>query len=474
MGPPPATPPTPSAHSAASPSPSATAAAPGPASKPPTTPPSPIGPPNLTLSADDIGAHLDALIQIATANNGIRAAGTPGYDASADYVATQLTNMGYVVQRDPFHFTFFDEAAPVQLTVGSQHWGGADWLHSMLYSAGGDVTGVVQSVKLTPDGRQIDTGGCDPADWSDFVAGHVALIESGPCLRRDQVLNAQNAGAIGLISLYPNWTQGQTRRPTLLDPQGVTIPAVVAGGEPTQALLAAAAAGATIELDSQVTTRPATNDTLIAEWPGTTDQVVMLGAHLDSVLDGPGINDDGSGVATLLSLAHSIAANPQPVKTIRFGFWGGEEYGELGSAAYVHSLSPDEIGHISDYFNLDMVASPNAARFVYDDSTAPPGSDELTQLLLDALSAAGKPGLITDVGGASDHYNFELAGIPSAGVFSGLDRLTQSDVAAFGGQVGEPADACYHLSCDTSANINMDSALTLGGAVATVVQEIGY
>lgn len=439
-----------------------------------TATPAPAGPPRLALLGDEIGGHLDALMQIAMDNNGIRAAGTSGYDASADYVATQLTNMGYQIERDPFQFTFFDEAAPVALDVGNQHWSGGDWLHAMLYSASGDVTAVVQSVKLTPDGRLINTGGCDPADWSDFVAGHIALIESGPCLRRDQVLNAQNAGAVGLISLYPNWTQGQTRRPTLLDPQGVTIPAVVAGGEPTQALLGAAAARATVELNSQVTTRAATNDNLIAEWPGASDQIVMLGAHLDSVLDGPGINDDGSGVATLLSLARSVAANPQPVKTIRFGFWGAEEYGELGSRAYTQALSASDIGRISAYFNLDMVASPGAARFVYDDSTAPPGSDQLTQLLFDALSAAGKPGLLTDLGGASDHLNFELAGIPSAGVFSGLNPLTDQEVAVFGGEPGIPTDACYHLACDTRANINMDSALTLGGAVATVLQELAY
>ena len=155
----------------------------------------------------------------------------------------QLTQLGFQVDRKPFDFTFFDEAAPVRLIVGDQQWSGADWLHAMLYPASGNVSGVLESVRLTPDGRVIDTGGCDPADWADFVAGHVALVASGPCLRRDQVVNAQNAGAVGLISLYPSWEVGQTRRPTLLDPAGITIPAIVAGGEPTEALLSAAAAG---------------------------------------------------------------------------------------------------------------------------------------------------------------------------------------------------------------------------------------
>jgi Peptidase family M28/PA domain len=413
-------------------------------------------------------------MQIATANNGIRAAGTSGYDASADYVASQLSAMGYDVDHVPFHFSEFADAAPVELIVGDQRWSGSEWLNTMLYSASGDVTGVVQTVKLTPDGRQINTGGCDPADWSDFVAGNIALIESGPCARRDQILNAVHAGAIALISLYPNWAAGQTRRPTLLSQDGVTIPTIVAGSDPTQALLAAAAGGATAQVVTNTTITPAVNDDVIAEWPGTGDQVVMLGAHLDSVIDGPGINDNGSGVATLLSLARSVTGNPRPDETIRFGFWGAEEYGELGSAAYVSGLPATELDRLTAYFNLDMVASPNAARFVYDDSTAPPGSDQLTQMLLGALSAADKPGLLTDLGGASDHLNFELAGIPSAGVFSGINPPTDSEAQVFGNDPTMMADACYHLACDTRANINMDSALTLGGAVTTVVQDLAY
>jgi hypothetical protein len=428
----------------------------------------------LIVSADDIGRHLDALQSIADANNGIRAAGTSGYQASADYVADLLTQMGFAVQRVPFNFTFFDEAAPVQLTVGNQTWSGSEWLHSMLYAGQGDVAGVLQAVKLTPDGRLINTGGCDPADWADFVPGHIAVIESGPCIRRDQVLNAQNAGAIGLVSLYPNWLANETRRPTLLGPDVVTIPAIVAGGEPTSAILAALAAGASAQINVQLDQHPATNDDVIAEWPGTTNDVAMLGAHLDSVLDGPGINDNGSGVATLLSLAQSVAANRQPTKTIRFGFWAAEEYGELGSDAYVTGLSTDELVRIKTYLNIDMDASPNAARFVYDDANAPAGSDGLVRALLLALSAQGKPGLTTDLNGASDHYMFEQRDIPSAGVFSGLNPLTAADVAAFGGEQGVPADACYHLSCDTRGNINLDSAVTLGDAVASVLQGLAY
>jgi aminopeptidase S len=213
---------------------------------------------------------------------------------------------------------------------------------------------------------------------------------------------------------------------------------------------------------------------VIAETPGATDEVVMLGGHLDSVLDGPGMNDNGSGVATLLSLARSLSEQQPPSRTIRFGFWGAEEFGEFGSAAYVAALDAAQRSRISAYLNLDMVASPNAGRFVYDEPDAPSGSDELRDALMAALSEAGTPGEPIGVGGASDHFNFQQAGIPIGGVFSGLNPLTPEQGALFGGLPAEPADPCYHLACDTRDNINLDSALTLGDAIAQVVQGLAF
>jgi Zn-dependent M28 family amino/carboxypeptidase len=328
---------------------------------------------------------------------------------------------------------------------------------------------------LTPDGRWIDTGGCDAANWAQFVPGHIAVIESGPCFRLDQVLNAQNAGAIGLISLYPHWLGNQTRRPTLIDPGAVTIPAIVAGGEPTAAILAALAAGGSAQVHVAVETHPVTIDNVIAEIRGASDEVVMLGGHLDSVLDGPGINDNGSGVATLLSLARSVSEQPQPPpRTIRFAFWGAEEFGEFGSAAYVAGLDAAQRSRIHAYLNLDMVASPNAGRFVYDEPDASPGSDELRDALMTALSEAGTAGAPISVGGASDHFSFQQAGIPIGGVFSGLNPLLPEQAALFNALPTEPADPCYHLACDTRENVNLGSAVTLGNAVANVVQDIAF
>ncbi len=422
---------------------------------------------NLAVEADQIAAHLDALEQIAQQNDGIRAAGTPGYDASADYVAQQLTTLGFQVERQPFDFPFYDETEPVALAVGDSTWSSPSWLHAALYSGSGDVEAPLEFV-----GRGSETNGCDASDWTDFTAGHVAMVVSGGCYTRQKVELAQSVGAVALISFYPTWEEDQIKRPTLLEPAGITIPVIAAGREPWAAL--GDEEGAIAKLSVHGESRTATVDNVLAAWPGQTDRVVMLGGHLDSVLDGPGINDNGSGVASLLSLATSMAQLPQPVVTIRLGFWSAEEFGDLGSAAYVDGLGPSERGLISAYLNLDMVGSPNPGRFVYDEPTSPAGSGALTQRLLDALDVLGKPGLRADLGGASDHFAFGQAGIPVGGVFSGLDIKSVDDALDFGGVALAPMDPCYHLACDTRDNVDLDSAFLLGQAVALVLAELAY
>jgi aminopeptidase S len=85
---------------------------------------------------------------------------------------------------------------------------------------------------------------------------------------------------------------------------------------------------------------PGTGRNVIAQTrTGDTNRVVMIGAHLDSVPEGPGIVDNGSGVASLLEIATSIGASAQVKNLVRFGFFGNEETGSQGSTSYVDSLS---------------------------------------------------------------------------------------------------------------------------------------
>jgi Zn-dependent M28 family amino/carboxypeptidase len=434
---------------------------------------SPSGQAELQVQAADITRHLDALARIADENNGARTAGTPGYDASADYVAHELAALGYSVQRSQLDFPFFDEAAPVALAVGDRTWSGRDWLHAMLYSASGSASGTVQAVGIV-QGAPAGTAGCNQADWAGFTAGSVALVMSGPCFRLDQVLLAQRAGASAVVALYPSWAKGQIKRPTLVDPHGIEVPAIAVGQEPADALLSAAENGTTASVETQVTLTQAHSASVIGELAGDSDRVVMLGGHLDSVLDGPGINDNGSGVATLLAIAAALASGERPRVTVRFAFWTAEEFGDLGSRSYVDGLDGSELARIDAYLNLDMVGSPNAARYVYDDALAAPGSGQLRDALIDALARMGQPGTTEDLSGQSDHYAFAVAGIPTGGVFSGLAPLTEDEARTFGGTAGVPADACYHLACDVRDNVNLQSAMTLGQAVARVLDELAF
>jgi len=195
---------------------------------------------------------------------------------------------------------------------------------------------------------------------------------------------------------------------------------------------------------------------------------VMLGGHLDSVHDGPGINDNGSGTAALLEVAR-LMAEEDPSLRVRFAFWGGEEFGLLGSRAYVDRFGTDERAEIAAYLNFDMLGSPNFVPFVYDQADAASGSAGITDFLVEYLELEGIGAEQTDLGGASDHAFFLEAGIPTGGIFSGATELKSAAQAeAFGGTAAEPMDACYHLACDTVDNVNVELVASLAEAAIAV------
>jgi aminopeptidase S len=171
----------------------------------------------------------------------------------------------------------------------------------------------------------------------------------------------------------------------------------------------------------------------------------MAGAHLDSVPDGPGVNDNGSGVATLLGVARTFG--PRPAGRVRLGFWGAEEEGLIGSRAYVRSLTEGQRREIKAYLNFDMLGSPNAVAAVYSD-----GDPRLGRLLRRVHPGRERAIL---VGNRSDASSFQ--GVPVNGLYSGADEP---------GPGGRPRDPCYHLPCDTFGNVSMASLLPMARAAA--------
>jgi aminopeptidase S len=197
--------------------------------------------------------------------------------------------------------------------------------------------------------------------------------------------------------------------------------------------------------------------------PADPSQVVMIGAHLDSVEDGPGIVDDGSGVATLLEIATQLGTDPSVENMVRFGFFGGEENGAEGSTGYVEGLSAADRQKIKLYLNVDMVASPNGGYFVQggkgDDpeEAGPAGSASIARVLADQLVKTGvrSPEIIEFVG--DDESAFIEAGIPVGGAENGdEDQKMRRQAKDWGGQAGERYDRCYHQACDNVDNVNRD------------------
>ncbi|MEV4483734.1 M28 family peptidase [Micromonospora coxensis] len=194
------------------------------------------------------------------------------------------------------------------------------------------------------------------------------------------------------------------------------------------------------------------SNNLIAEWPqGPADQVVMFGAHLDSVSAGPGINDNGSGSASLLENALVLASqNPTMTKRVRFAWWTDEEQGLNGSEFYVNSLTATQRGYIKGYYNFDMVSSTNGGYFInrLTSTTAAP-----LKAYWDSLGL--QPEENVEGQGRSDDYPFQQAGIPTSGYATGASaRKTSTQAAKWGGTSGSAYDPCYHRACDTTSNIS--------------------
>jgi Zn-dependent M28 family amino/carboxypeptidase len=210
----------------------------------------------------------------------------------------------------------------------------------------------------------------------------------------------------------------------------------------------------------------------------------MAGAHLDSVPAGPGINDNGSGSAALLELAQNLS-KLKPENTIRLAWWGAEEAGLLGSAAYVNGLSTAEKERIALYLNFDMIGSPNYIFMVYDGDQSgfpapqgvpiPAGSVQIEDLFESYFTSVGEPYDDAQFSGRSDYQAFILADIPAGGLFTGAEVL-KSDLqqTIWGGIAGEAFDQCYHAACDTIENIDMKALEINSDAIALSVLAYSY
>jgi len=414
------------------------------------------------VTVEGVRQHQAAFQAHADANNGIRTSGTPGHKASVDYVAAALTDAGYQVMVQPFEFQTFLELSP---TVLAQVAPPTPLVTNIMsYSGSGDVTASVSTLGTIT--------GCAALDFAGFPAGNIALISRGACSFAIKATNAFNAGASGVI-IYNNTTG--TLNGTLSSTFALDIPVTSVTQSLGGDLAVAANAGLVMRLKTDTLRGTVTSYNVLAESKGGDENnVVMAGAHLDSVNAGPGIQDNGSGSAAILETALQMA-KVKPRNKVRFAWWGAEEAGLVGSTHYVGSLSEEQLDRIKVYLNFDMIGSPNFVYFVYDgdDSDAvgagpgPNGSAEIEKLFESFYMQRGLAFKGTDFSGRSDYGPFIAVGIPAGGLFTGAEGIkTLYESGMWGGTAGNQYDPCYHLACDTYDNISLTALDINSDAVA--------
>jgi Zn-dependent M28 family amino/carboxypeptidase len=432
------------------------------------------------VTLEGVKQHLTEFQQIATDNGGNRAAGTSGHDASVDYVESQLEGAGYTTTRQEFTYertnftgTSLSRTSPdpdVLYTLGIDYF-------PMDFTGGGDVSAPVTPVDVNLAGDRASTSGCELDDFAGFPAGNIALIQRGSCDFGVKAANADAAGAAGVIIFNQgNVVAGDDRLGlfggtlgSIINPDLPVVSAPFALGEQW-----VNTPGLEMNLSVQITVEEVTTENIWADTSGRADRTVVVGGHLDSVPEGPGINDNGSGTAAILETAIQMAElEIDPENRVRFAFWSGEEDGLIGSSHYVSQLSKNEIKGTALNLNFDMIGSVNSVNFVYDgDGNAlgvagPNGSGTIEGVFTDFFASQGEKTEPTDFDGRSDYFGFIEAGIPAGGLFTGAEGIKSAQQAAdFGGTAGVAYDPCYHAACDTLANVDDVTLGLMSDAVA--------
>ena len=422
------------------------------------------------VTADGMYTHLRKLQDIASANKGSRAEGTPGYDASADYVAQVLKDKGFDVQTPEFDRLDRTEGGNPTLTVAGRSYH-VDQASLLVTTPPGGVNAITLRPQKAP--------GCTAADYGAVsVKGAIAVVDDTGCSVRDKQNAAIAKGAVGLLVVSQPGTGGSPAG--LFAPgyyQQLTVPVGVIGNDADAALRRTNAA-VRLVLDSKPVLVKSRN--VVAQTKtGDTKNVVLAGAHLDSSAYSPGINDNGSGVAALLEAASVLGSQPRITNAVRFVFWGSEAE---GPTKYVGGLAQDQLDDVAMYLSVDMLGSPNAGYFTYDGDqsgqpnpdipapTVPSGSAGVERTLAGYLYLAGVRPADMPLSRTTDYGPFLAAGVPVGGLTAGSSqRKTEVQERLWGGHAGVAFDPNYSTARDTIDNIGRQALSVMGQAAAFAI-----
>lgn len=421
------------------------------------------------ITVDNMFVHLRKLQDIADSHDGNRAVGNPGYDASVDYVAQVLRDKGFDVQTPEFERMGTMRGGHPALTVSGRTY---------------QVDQASMLVTTSPEGvnaptlRPPTSSGCAAEDYGTLnISGAIAVVDDTRCSVVVKQNTALAKGAVGMLVVD---TGGQPPPGGLFSTgyyRQLTVPVGIID-ETADAALRRTSAPVRLVLDGRAEMVKHRNVTAQTK-TGSTSDVVLAGAHLDSVGGGAGINDNGSGVAALLETALQLGSSPNTRNAVRFAFWGAEELGLDGSTQYVRGLPLDQLDDLALYLNFDMVGSPNAGFFTYDGDQSgqatdpkpmPEGSAAIERTMAGYLNLAGIRPADMPIGPNTDYHPFLQAGVPVGGVTTGSSqRKTEVQARLWGGRAGVAFDPNYHTGRDTIDNVDARALGIMGPAIAFTV-----
>lgn len=417
------------------------------------------------ITEDALRGHAEKLYEIAGRSNKsfghpTRVIGSKGHWNTLAYIKSELKKLGgyYDISVQPFK-AFMGEVYSFNGTIDGSR---PESLTEMDMSPSTPKKEAVYGELVA-----VANSGCNDDDYVD-VKDKIVLIKRGECAFGDKSKLAAKFGAKAAY-IYNN-EEGDIKGTLGVPEDGVSMAPTLGlslkdGLKYLDLLKTKHSVEAMVLVDSFV--GPITTLNIIADSKfGDEDNIVMLGAHSDSVSAGPGINDDGSGTISLIEVAKQLSKFKTTNK-VRFAWWAAEEEGLLGSNYYAQNLTPEENAKIRLFMDYDMMASPNYEYEVYDGNNEvnPKGSQEIKDLYIDYYVSKGLNYTLIPFDGRSDYVGFIENGIPGGGIAAGAEKMNQEN--------GEVLDRCYHQLCDDLTNIAWDAFLINTQLIAHSVATYG-
>ncbi|OMH81241.1 Aminopeptidase [Zancudomyces culisetae] len=427
-------------------------------------------------------ANSQALEEQAINDNNSRSTAN-GYNETASYVIARLKEAGSCdVTTQEFKVPVWTQLGDAKLELNTY-----DDNENLRY---GGENATLENKEIL----YIPKGGCGVEKDDADVGSKIAIIETTEGCDLFQTAYAlEQAGAAAVLvstpkgAKKPSWARVRIVEWKEGDPL-MSIPVLSITHSTFQTIMAAKNARLDLETNAKIDIHTTSN--IICEGKlGARNSTIVVGAHLDSVAAGPGINDNGSGAASILEIFLTLSRSRYiPKNRLVFAWWGSEEDGLLGSRHFVRTLLEDQTNnpklstlnttwsHIAMNLNFDMLGSPNYIPMIHNGSDAPGaarlGSEYIQSRFEHFFQTTHQPYKLTPMIAGSDFLPFTANGIPSGGCLTGASEIkTAEEAKTFGGMANAQLDPCYHQACDNLVNVNFSALNIMSTAALNMIIE---